>query len=280
MSHKKNKKRLIANPLSWIVLLIFIQFSFGLTYYLLNDGFNYNLVKDEDYSIQTAEVLKILCKKLAFNNTYKLKGNSCVVNLESLKNENKDIDGRKIKLNIFQIQVESVAATKINLNLMFKYNVINTAEYGTLFEKAEIVYFDDTPNTLNLKSDPSNDFMNDEGCNQNSALMMYILCYNSKIKASLKTKPITERPLVFNGQNEEKDIKHLFDEYRIQTKDLSFSRALYFSAITSLTVGYGDITPISRLTRFLAAIEAMLGAIVLSIVAASFFNWLSRSTEN
>ena len=51
------------------------------------------------------------------------------------------------------------------------------------------------------------------------------------------------------------------DEFLVQgiNNNLSFGEALYFSTITITTVGYGDITPLSKINRFLAATEAFLG---------------------
>jgi hypothetical protein len=54
-----------------------------------------------------------------------------------------------------------------------------------------------------------------------------------------------------------------------------FWRMLYFSAITISTVGYGDIVPLSGLTRFFAAFEATTGIILLGLFVNSFYN-LSR----
>jgi len=42
--------------------------------------------------------------------------------------------------------------------------------------------------------------------------------------------------------------------------------ALYFSAITFTTVGYGDVVPIDWLTRILASIEAILGVSIMAII--------------
>ncbi len=42
---------------------------------------------------------------------------------------------------------------------------------------------------------------------------------------------------------------------------LAFEDAIYFSAVTFTTVGYGDITP-TGLNRFLASLEAILGMII------------------
>ena len=42
----------------------------------------------------------------------------------------------------------------------------------------------------------------------------------------------------------------------------------YFSFITLRTVGYGDITPASRIARWLAAMEAMTGLLYVAILIA------------
>jgi hypothetical protein len=44
--------------------------------------------------------------------------------------------------------------------------------------------------------------------------------------------------------------------------------AFYFSFITLSTVGYGDITPVSRIARWLAAMEAMTGLLYVTVLIA------------
>ena len=44
--------------------------------------------------------------------------------------------------------------------------------------------------------------------------------------------------------------------------------AFYFSFITLSTVGYGDITPLSRIARWLAALEAMTGLLYVAVLIA------------
>jgi voltage-gated potassium channel len=44
--------------------------------------------------------------------------------------------------------------------------------------------------------------------------------------------------------------------------------AFYFSFITLSTVGYGDITPVSRIARWLAATEAMTGLLYMTVLIA------------
>jgi len=42
----------------------------------------------------------------------------------------------------------------------------------------------------------------------------------------------------------------------------------YFSFITLSTVGYGDVTPVCRLARWLAAMEAMTGLLYVAVLIA------------
>ena len=44
--------------------------------------------------------------------------------------------------------------------------------------------------------------------------------------------------------------------------------AFYFSFITLSTVGYGDITPVSKIARWLAATEAMTGLLYVTVLIA------------
>ena len=53
---------------------------------------------------------------------------------------------------------------------------------------------------------------------------------------------------------------------RDKTDDGGFD-AFYFSFITLSTVGYGDITPVSRIARWLAATEAMTGSLYVHPIA-------------
>ena len=54
--------------------------------------------------------------------------------------------------------------------------------------------------------------------------------------------------------------------------------AFYFSFITLSTVGYGDITPVSRIARWLAATEAMTGMLYVPVLIARLVA-LYRSDE-
>ena len=51
---------------------------------------------------------------------------------------------------------------------------------------------------------------------------------------------------------------------------------LYFSFITLSTVGYGDITPVSRAARWLAAMEAMTGLLYVAVLIARLVSVYSR----
>jgi hypothetical protein len=52
--------------------------------------------------------------------------------------------------------------------------------------------------------------------------------------------------------------------------------AFYFSFITLSTVGYGDITPVSKIARWLAAMEAMTGLLYVAVLIARLVALYSR----
>jgi hypothetical protein len=52
------------------------------------------------------------------------------------------------------------------------------------------------------------------------------------------------------------------------TRSMNGFTGFYFSFITLSTVGYGDITPVSRLARWLAAMEAMTGLLYVAVLIA------------
>jgi len=56
--------------------------------------------------------------------------------------------------------------------------------------------------------------------------------------------------------------------------------ALYFSFITLSTVGYGDITPVSKIARWLAAMEAMTGLLYMTVLIARLVSlYSSRKSD-
>lgn len=54
----------------------------------------------------------------------------------------------------------------------------------------------------------------------------------------------------------------------------------YFSFITLSTVGYGDITPVSRIARWLAAMEAMTGLLYVAVLIARLVSLYSSPKSN
>jgi hypothetical protein len=56
--------------------------------------------------------------------------------------------------------------------------------------------------------------------------------------------------------------------------------AFYFSFITLSTVGYGDITPLSRIARWLAAMEAMTGLLYVAVLIARLVALYSTPKSN
>src|SRR5437773_7604252 len=52
------------------------------------------------------------------------------------------------------------------------------------------------------------------------------------------------------------------------TRSMNGFTGFYFSFVTLSTVGYGDITPVSRMARWLAAMEAMTGLLYVAVLIA------------
>lgn len=56
---------------------------------------------------------------------------------------------------------------------------------------------------------------------------------------------------------------------------LSFADGLYWSIITSASVGYGDITPGSDGGKFLAAVAGVMGVLTVGVIAGLVLNWVT-----
>ena len=66
------------------------------------------------------------------------------------------------------------------------------------------------------------------------------------------------------------------------TRSMNGFNGFYFSFITLSTVGYGDITPVSKVARMLAAMEAMTGLFYVAVLIARLVSLYSApgSTEH
>ncbi|HSM56874.1 MAG TPA: potassium channel family protein [Candidatus Sulfomarinibacteraceae bacterium] len=55
----------------------------------------------------------------------------------------------------------------------------------------------------------------------------------------------------------------------------SFFDGVYWSLITAGSIGYGDITPLTRMGRIISAILGVMGVLTTGIVAGLILNWVS-----
>lgn len=62
-------------------------------------------------------------------------------------------------------------------------------------------------------------------------------------------------------------------------EDLSLGNAIYFTLITGLTVGYGDITPTTALGKAASVIAALIGMIATGIYVAIATKAVAASVE-
>jgi len=54
---------------------------------------------------------------------------------------------------------------------------------------------------------------------------------------------------------------------------LSFIESLYFSTITWTTLGYGDITPTSEITKLVCSFQAIFGQVILALLIVKIINY-------
>jgi voltage-gated potassium channel len=64
------------------------------------------------------------------------------------------------------------------------------------------------------------------------------------------------------------------------TRSMNGFNGFYFSFITLSTVGYGDITPVSKVARMLAAMEAMTGLLYVAVLIARLVALYSAPKSN
>ena len=64
------------------------------------------------------------------------------------------------------------------------------------------------------------------------------------------------------------------------TQSINGFTGFYFSFITLSTVGYGDITPVSKIARWLAAMEAMTGLLYVAVLISRLVSLYSVPKSN
>ena len=84
------------------------------------------------------------------------------------------------------------------------------------------------------------------------------------------------RPIAIGFVNEEiwTRLAVLADERQgiVRKSSKNFSRMLYFSAVTATTLGYGDIAPVTPLTRNLVTVQSIVGIVLIGM----FLNALAQ----
>ena len=63
------------------------------------------------------------------------------------------------------------------------------------------------------------------------------------------------------------------------TEKVSFGKAVYFSLITGLTVGYGDIVPGTAIGRVISVLLGLTGILFTGVVVAAAVEAVRRAVE-
>lgn len=64
-----------------------------------------------------------------------------------------------------------------------------------------------------------------------------------------------------------------------EVENMPLADALYFTFITALTVGYGDITPKTGIGRIISVLIAVVGAIIIGLIVAVSSRALKLAVE-
>jgi len=63
-------------------------------------------------------------------------------------------------------------------------------------------------------------------------------------------------------------------------EDMSFADSLYFTVVTGLTIGYGDISPVTLAGRIVAIMTGILGILITGLVVAIAVYALRKTMEH
>ena len=63
-------------------------------------------------------------------------------------------------------------------------------------------------------------------------------------------------------------------------ENISFADAMYFTFITGLTIGYGDISPVTLAGRIVAILSGFLGVLITGLVVAIAVYALKETMEH
>ena len=105
-----------------------------------------------------------------------------------------------------------------------------------------------------------------------NTLVLLVLCGNIILAFSLIY-------IFFDFINIGKIVEHHTGPYHgLKWLDNNIMRAIYFSAITLLSVGYGDVTPFGW-SRGIAMIEALIGYILPAVIAVQYLRLFPTTIE-
>lgn len=62
--------------------------------------------------------------------------------------------------------------------------------------------------------------------------------------------------------------------------DMPFGDAVYLTAITALTVGYGDLAPSSAMGRLISAVVGLIGIVITGLVVSIAVHAMTKTMEH
>jgi len=264
----------------WLFVTIAVWFLFGFIYWVVPKTFKVTDIKDEIFLKKSKEVTSLVFEGLFRQKEFrcdfrndnimcrgKLERKVCLNSGECLESDfhivltTNEINEKEIRSSIYLVEdSEERLFGKASLTILWpqlEQYLLKTA--GFYLQYPEIINFSKIKNKLVTLSDKSIDFHS---------------VVEEKSIIDIRGNKFINLKLD-DGYLE--DLETVLVSY---SNNPSFNRALYFSGITLLSIGYGDIVPVSGLGRMLAILEGFLGLILMAIIAVVFYDTLKTKGQN
>lgn len=287
------------DQLKWVVLFLVVWFLFAFVFFIHENSFVYtNPTYDPAFKKYKKEIIVNLCNLLSKDRVVSFRGNSCHISffkdpilLSDEKCEKKRDQCGYDKLVGVSIEVGNVKERSLEIRIFnfvhFFTNALDgmgaTGGDGDLFE---LKYSDFRRGmdrfTLHLIEPGSiykMEFSN-LGKNYYRSLTHLVIDKGLISKEKLNFSP-NGRWFQVKTMNSIPDFIGDIGAYVNGTpvSEPNFLKMLYFSGVTILTIGYGDIAPLSWSSRGFAILEGFLGIFILGLFVASFYDRLKANRQ-
>lgn len=253
-------------PLTFLIIYIMLIFIFAVVYTFYGDDFYHTTVQYENYTDQEYQEIKSQIQNLLRNkikNTYEHhsvyldKEKNWFLNINDLYVSNFKVKKNKLDIDLLMyITNGEKSENKDEITFITKESKkfkLVFAGYSKFDSKNELQTFG-----FNIINDEENvEYNVNKIFNKNGSTIMELkVPYELSKKIDGYTRSVYGFPNNIDGK---------------------FIRMLYLSMVTITTLGYGDIVPLSNLTRILVGLESFLGIVIIGWFATALLNDFNKN---